>query len=167
MAQTPTERKSMLTRASDPFGTLRSEMDQLFDRFTAGFGLPMFRRASGPGWMSEIGGGAIPAADVTETGNAYKVTVELPGLTEKDIELTIANDALTLKGEKREEREEKDANRYVSERSYGSFQRAFPLPREVDREKLTASFANGVLTITLPKSAEARKQERKIEIKKG
>lgn len=165
MAQTPAERKSMLARATDPFGALRGEMDQLFDRFTAGFGLPMFRRASGSGWMSE--GGGIPAADITETGNAYKISVELPGLTEKDVELTIANDALMLKGEKRDEREEKDANRYVSERSYGSFQRTFPLPREVDREKLAASFANGVLTITLPKSAEARKQERKIEIKKG
>lgn len=170
MAQVPVEKKTTSVMTPDPFRALRSEMEQLFDRFTTGFGFPGLRRVLGasPGWRGEfLSGAGLPAVDVTENAKAYKVTAELPGLTEKEIEVTLANDTLTLKGEKRQEREEKGENQYLTERSYGSFQRSFPLPSSVDREKLSATFANGVLTITLPKSAEAQKQERKIEVKPG
>lgn len=167
MSQVPVEKKAMPARVPDPFRALRSEMDQLFDRFTTGFGLPGLGRMLSPAWTGGWRGEGLPAVDITEDATAYKLTAELPGLTEKEVEVTLSNDALTLKGEKREEHEEKNENRYVSERSYGAFQRSFPLPREVDREKVTAAFANGVLTITLPKTAEARKQEKKIEVKKG
>lgn len=104
---------------------------------------------------------------MTKSTKAYKLTAELPSITEKEIEVTLANDVLTIKSEKQQEHEEKNENRYLTERSYGSFQRSFPLPLSVDREKLSATFANGVLTIALPKTVEAQKQDRKIEVKRG
>jgi HSP20 family protein len=84
-------------------------------------------------------------------------------MEEKDIDVSLSGDTLTIKGEKRQEREEKGDNRYLSERSYGAFQRSFSLPENVDREKIAAAFAKGVLTVTLPKSAKAA--PKKIEVK--
>lgn len=106
-----------------------------------------------------------PAVDITEDDAAYKVTAELPGMSEKEIEVVLSNDTLTLKGEKRQEKEQKDKNFYLSERSYGSFQRSFTLPDGVDREKIAADFAKGVLTITMPKTAKAKESQKKIEVK--
>jgi HSP20 family protein len=83
----------------------------------------------------------------------------------KDIDVSVSGDMLVLKGEKRQEKEEKDKNYHYSERAYGSFQRAFELPASVDRDKVAADFSNGVLTITLPKTAEAQKPTKKIEVK--
>jgi HSP20 family protein len=170
MADTPVAVKKVAppsrSLAADPWQTLRSEMDRLFDRF--GFGAPAFRR-----WFdfepltrfeTAIGVSA-PAVDVTEDDKAYKIAAELPGMSEKDIEVTVSGDTITLKGEKRQEREEKDKNRYLSERVYGAFQRSFELPEGVDRDKIAADFAKGVLTLTLPKTTEAQKQQKKIEVK--
>ncbi len=171
MAQMPVEKKQApVARAPDPFLALRGEMDRLFDRFTSGFGFPSLRRMMDlePAWRTEwpLRDG-VPAVDVAESATAYKITAELPGMAEKDIEVSLTEDTLTIKGEKRQEHEEKDENRYLSERSYGSFQRSFSLPSGVDRDKLAATFANGVLTVTLPKTPEAQKQEKKIEVKAG
>jgi HSP20 family protein len=102
---------------------------------------------------------------VTEDDKAYKIAAEMPGVEEKDIDVSINEDMLVLKGEKRQEKEEKGKNTYVSERSYGSFQRAFALPEGVDRGKIAADFSKGVLTVTLPKTPESQKQQKKIEIK--
>jgi HSP20 family protein len=106
-----------------------------------------------------------PAVDVAEKDKEYEITAELPGLDEKNIEVKLANGTLTIKGEKKEEKEEKQKDYYVSERSYGSFMRSFQLPEGVDEGKIEASFAKGVLTVKLPKSAEARKNEKTISIK--
>jgi len=95
----------------------------------------------------------------------YTVTAELPGLEEKDIEVTVTDHLLTIKGEKSYEKEEKDKDHRVSERAYGSFQRAFTMPDGVDAEKITAALAKGVLTITMPKTAAAQKPAKKIEVK--
>jgi len=108
---------------------------------------------------------ASPAVDLAEDDKAYRITAELPGLSEKDIEVNLSGDTLTIKGEKREEKEEKAKNYHLSERRYGSFRRSFALPDGVDRDKIDASFAAGVLTLTLPKTAEAVKQQKKIEVK--
>jgi HSP20 family protein len=86
-------------------------------------------------------------------------------MSEKDIDLSISGDMLILKGEKRQEREEKDKNRYLSERSYGAFQRSFALPEGVDRDKIAAQFSKDVLTITLPKTPHAQQQQKRIEVK--
>ena len=83
----------------------------------------------------------------------------------KNIDITVSGDVLTLKGEKHYEKEEQDKNRHMSERAYGSFQRSFALPEGVDRDKIAADLSEGVLTVTLPKTAEAQKAQRKIEVK--
>jgi HSP20 family protein len=166
MANIPVEvKKAPAPRAaSEPWQSMRSEMERLFDRF--GFGLPSVRRMFDSGPVFESGVGInVPAVDVTEDEKTYKVTAELPGLEEKDVDVTMSGDILTLKGEKRQEKEEKNKNWYVSERAYGSFQRTFALPEGVDREKIAATFAKGVLTVTLPKRAEAQQQQKKIEVK--
>jgi HSP20 family protein len=151
----------------DPFHALRDEMDRLFDRFAGGFHLPSWRGMFGvePAGQSTTFSFSAPAVDVTEDEKAYKIAAEMPGLDDKNVEVTIAGDLLTIKGEKRHEKEEKDKNHYVSERAYGSFQRCFALPDSVDRDKITADLAKGVLTIMLPKKAEAQKPEKKIEVK--
>jgi HSP20 family protein len=109
----------------------------------------------------------VPAVDLAETDKAYTVTAELPGMDEKDIDVSINGDMLVIKGEKRQEKEEKNKNYYLSERSYGQFQRSFSLPTGIDRDKIAAEFSKGVLTLTLPKSAEAQQQQKKIEVKGG
>ncbi len=167
MAATPVEvKKTVPGRATVPdlWQSFRNDMDHLFDRFGNGFGLPAFPR------MFDIEPNlayATPAVDVAETDNAFTVTAELPGMDEKDVDVSVTGDLLVLKGEKRQEKEEKNKNYYLSERSYGQFQRSFTLPSGVDRDKISAQFAKGILTVTLPKSAEAQKQQKKIEVKKG
>jgi HSP20 family protein len=89
--------------------------------------------------------------------DAYEITTELPGLDEKNIEVKLANGVLSIKGEKQEEKEEKQKDYYRRERSFGSFERSFQIPEGVDTDKIAASFKNGILSVTLPKSAEARK----------
>jgi len=169
MAQTPVEvKKAPPARIPDAWQSFRGEMDRLFDRFAGGFGLPSFRRMFDvePAWRTESSFSfAAPSVDVTEDDKAYKITAELPGLEEKNVDVTVSGDMLTLKGEKHYEKDEEDKNRHVSERAYGSFQRSFALPDGVDRDKIAADLSKGVLTITLPKTAEAQKPEKKIEVK--
>lgn len=171
MAETPMEvRKTPpATRpAADPLQSFRNEMERLFDRFTGSFGFPSLRRMFDiePAWRFESPFGfAAPAVDITEDDKAYKIAAELPGMSEKDIEVSLSGDTLVLRGEKRQEREEKEKNRYLSERSYGAFQRSFALPESIDRDKIAAEFSKGVLTLTLPKTPDAQKQQKKIEVK--
>ena len=145
----------------DPFDALRRQMDRLFDEFSDGFGLTPFGR----GALEESWGGYTPRVDLTEDEKAYTVTAELPGMDEKDVEVTLSDNALTLRGEKKHESEEKGKNFYRMERSYGSFQRVVPIPAEVDDKKIEATFKKGVLTVNLPKTEAARKEEKKITVK--
>lgn len=171
MAQTPVEvrKTTPVTRlAPDPWQLFRGEMDRLFDRFGGSFGFPSLRRMLDmePAWRYESSFGlAAPAVDITEDEKAFKIAAELPGMTEKDIDVTLSGDVLVLKGEKRQEHEEKEKNRYLSERSYGAFQRSFALPEGIDREKIAAEFSKGVLTLTLPKTPAAQQQQKTIEVK--
>jgi HSP20 family protein len=167
MADVPVEvRKAAPAEASVPdvWRSFRSEMERLFDRF----GFPSFRRILDmePAWrpLSTFTFSA-PAVDLSEDDKGYKITAELPGLNAKDVDVSVSDGRLVLEGEKRQEKEEKEKNYFFSERAYGSFQRAFELPASVDRDKIAADFAKGVLTITLPKTAEAQKQSKKIEVK--
>lgn len=143
----------------DPFFSFRREMDRLFDDFFA----PAEARS-----FDANGGGAAalrPSLDVNETDKAYEVSAELPGLEQKDIELTLRDNALILSGEKRSETHEENGGRRWSERSFGRFERVVPLPTEVDADKVEAQFKNGVLKVTLPKNAQARDKTRRIEIR--
>ena len=107
----------------------------------------------------------MPAVDFTETDKAYEVTAELPSMDEKNIEVKLLNHTLTIKGEKRDEKEETKKDYYMHERSFGSFQRTLTVPQGVDTDKVEASFRKGILIVNLPKSAEAQKAEKKITVK--
>jgi HSP20 family protein len=116
-----------------------------------------------PAWPRVSGLALAPS--VAAKHNEYEITAELPGLDDKDIEVSLSNSALTIKGEKKEDKEEKGKDYYLSERRYGSFARSFVVLEGVDADKIEASFSKGVLSVKLPKTAEARKNEKKIEVK--
>ena len=141
-----------------PFENLRREVDRLFGEFDGGLWRAPFRQI-------ESAFGKMPAVDFTETDKTYELTAELPGMDEKNIEVKLTNHTLSIKGEKRDEKEETKKDYYMHERSFGSFQRTFTVPEGVDTDKVEASFSKGVLTVTLPKSAEAQKAEKKITVK--
>jgi HSP20 family protein len=152
----------------DIWRSFRGEMDRLFDRFFSPYGMPSLRRMFDldPGWRFDTSFSfAAPAIDFSEDDRAYKITAELPGLEAKDLDVSIAGDSLLIKGEKRQETEQKEKNYHVTERAYGSFQRAFALPDGVARDKIAADLSKGVLTLTLPKTAEAQKPAQKIDVK--
>jgi HSP20 family protein len=148
-----------------PFETLKKEIDHLFDDFGRNVWGSPFRALADfePFWSSKLA--AAPAVDIAEGDKAYEVTAELPGMDEKNIEVKVVNGGLTIKGEKKDEKEEKKKDYYLSERRYGSFERYFRLPDSVDADKIEASFKKGVLTVTIPKKAEAQKPAKKIEVK--
>jgi len=131
---------------------IRTEMDQLWDNLFEG--KPRMREF----------GKWFPSVDVSETKNDLIVKAELPGMDPKDIDISLNDGYLTIKGEKKQEKEEKEENYHFIERSYGSFTRSVRLPNEVQRDKIAASFKNGILKVTLPKSQEAKKKEVKIKV---
>ncbi|MBA3904856.1 MAG: molecular chaperone Hsp20 [Rhodocyclaceae bacterium] len=150
-----------------PFETLRREVDRLFQDFGRGLGRSPFSRSPfslEPFWQRESSI-AAPAVDVVEKDNAYEIRADLPGIDEKDLEVQLVNGNLTIKGEKKQEKEEKKENYYLSERQFGFFQRSFAVPEGVDTAKIEADFKKGVLTITLPKKPEAQKPAKKIDVK--
>jgi HSP20 family protein len=152
-----------------PLSNLRREFDRMLDEFPWGWRRPLARSVFDiePFWRGFGGIGAVPAVDIAEKDKDYEITAELPGMDESNIDVKFADGVLTIKGEKKEEKEEKRKDYYLSERRYGSFQRSFPVPESVDANGIEAKFVNGVLTVKLPKSSEAQKNEKKIAIKKG
>jgi len=173
MVETPVEvKKSTVVDkpSADMWGSFRTEMDRLFDRFGGSFNMAPFRRMfdtqPAPRFPTQFDF-TVPAVDVAEDTAAYKITAELPGMAEKDIEVKLSGDVLTIKGEKRQEKEEKDKNYHMSERSYGVFERSFTVPKGVDREKIEADFSKGVLTLSLPKRPDAQPETKKIDVKVG
>ncbi|MGE0283871.1 MAG: Hsp20/alpha crystallin family protein [Rhizobiaceae bacterium] len=141
-----------------PVATLQRDITRVFDDFWANFDRPF-------GLMNGFFGGAWPTADVSETDKAVEVVVELPGMDEKDIDVTVTDDVLTIRGEKKSETEKKEKGYFVSERNFGSFHRSIPLPAGVDTDKVDARFKKGVLTVTLPKTAEAQDKVKKISVR--
>jgi HSP20 family protein len=150
-----------------PFESLHREINRLFDDFGMGsrwpFGRSLF--AAEPQFRRQMTWPKMPAVDVVESEKGYEITADLPGMEEKDIEIKVTDGILTMKGERQEEKEEKKKDYYLQERSFGSFQRSFELPESVDADKIEASFRKGVLTVKLPKKAEAQKPTKKIEVK--
>jgi HSP20 family protein len=141
-----------------PFGkelsSLRREMDRMWDRFMGETPFPRIFRGE---WA--------PSVDISEDKNSVVVKAELPGMEAKDVEVNLTDNVLTIKGEKKEEKEQKDERRHVIERYHGSFERSFQLPGKVQSDKIDAVFEKGVLKITLPKTEEAKKKEIKIKVK--
>jgi HSP20 family protein len=156
--------------SAHPLAHLRQEIDRLFDDFHWGSWRRPLARALfdvEPFWRGETGWGGVPAVDIAAKENEYVITAELPSMDENNINVKFADGMLTIKGEKKEEKEEKKKDYYLSERRFGSFQRSLQVPDGVDADKIEASFKNGVLTVKLPKTPEAVKQEKKIAIKKA
>jgi len=133
--------------------TIRDEMDKIWNRFAREWpSLEHFR------------GEWAPSLDVSESKDEIIVKAELPGMDVKDIDISLSGGILTIKGEKKQEKEEKEENYHIIERSYGKFIRSVQLPGEVKSDKINASYKDGVLNITLPKSEEAKKKEVKIKV---
>jgi HSP20 family protein len=147
-------KRGLARSSSNPFTALQQEIDRLFDGFSRGFaGFPNMATPR------EL----MPSMDVSETEKEIEITTELPGLEEKDIQLNMANNVLTIRGEKKNEREEKEKDYHMVERSYGSFVRSVQLPDGVNADNIKAVMSKGVLKVTVPKPAPA--QSKKIDIK--
>ena len=142
-----------------PLDAFNREFDHLFENLWRGFDLPMLGRYEVPF------GAMMPRMDVTEDEDRIRVAVELPGMDEKDVEVALSDNVLTIKGEKKVETEETEKPYAYMERSYGSFRRSIPLDFEVVTDKIDATFDKGVLTIELPKTAEAKKAYKKIPVR--
>lgn len=147
-----TQRAAVSRRETNPFSLLQQEIDRLFEGVARNIpGIPGFATTT------------MPNMDISETDKVIEITAELPGLEKKDVELNLAENLLTIRGEKKNEREEKNKDYHLVERSYGSFSRSVELPTGVKVEDITAEIANGVLKVTVPKPAP--KQTKQIEIK--
>jgi HSP20 family protein len=139
--------------ASNPFSTLQQEIDRLFEGFSRGF----------TGFAGFPSREMMPSMDLSETDKEIEITAELPGLEEKDIQLNVADNVLTIRGEKKNEREETKKDYHLVERSYGSFTRSVQLPDGVNTDNIKAVMSKGVLKVTVPKPAPT--QTKKIDIK--
>ncbi|MGD9682390.1 MAG: Hsp20/alpha crystallin family protein [Candidatus Obscuribacterales bacterium] len=162
--QSDSKNKSELRKRNLPFplSDLRGEMIRLFDEFVhIPSQTPRYKV-----W-TELESDFHARVDMKDNDGEIVVTVELPGVKLEDIDITVNTDYLRIEGEKKEEKEEKEKGQYRLERSYGSFIRQLPLPCEIEREKVEASFSDGVLRIVLPKSKSCLMEERKVSVKKG
>lgn len=149
-----------------PLTSLRSEIDHLFEDFASGW--PFHGRgpaAQGFGRLPAAFRSPAPATDIVENDKAFVVSVDLPGIDEKNIQVDLSEDILSVRAEVTEERKEEKENYFLSERQHGALQRAFQVPVGVDADKIEAAYEKGVLKITLPKTAEALQKQRKIEVK--
>jgi HSP20 family protein len=149
----PWKREKVPVRLEEeaPFGALQRDVNRLFDDFSGRSAFPSLWDRAG----ADIFHAYTPRVDVLETDREVKVSAELPGIDAKDIDISVSHDVLSIRGEKRQENEEKHRGYYRAERSYGAFQRTVPLPRGVQPDKAEADYKKGVLTITFPKSPEA------------
>ena len=139
----------------EPFTQLKSEVDRLFESFP--FQVPMFSLGRFT---------SVPALEMTETGKAYKLTAEIPGIDPADIEVNFEDGLLRIAGEKKEEREENERGYSFSERTYGSFERLVTLPKAANPDKIQAKFRNGVLTVTVEKDGTEKSNVRQIKVEK-
>lgn len=154
----PSEKKPLPVQREEanPFALFRQEMDRLFDNFFSGVEMEPFKGRFGT---------FSPSVDIKESDREIRISAELPGMDDKDIDVLLNRDSVTIKGEKKEEKEDKGKDYYRMERSFGSFTRTIPLPAEVDMDKAKADFRKGVLTVSLPKTARAIKETKKISVR--
>ena len=153
---TPAKSRELST-PDTPFSWLRNEVERLFNDVQPGRSIFNFGAQLAP----------LPAIELADKGKEYQLTAEVPGLTEDDIEITVAEGVLTLSGEKREEADREEEGIAISERRYGSFSRQLRLPADVDPDKISAEIKKGVLTLTMAKDEAAAARARKIAITKG
>ncbi len=140
---------------------MQPDMNRIFDDFWRRFDLPTL------GWLERAERAPSPDIDISEDDKEVRITAELPGVDETDVEVLLADQVLTIRGEKKAAREKKEKNHHLVERTYGSFERSIHIGSEVDEKRIKASFDKGVLTVTLPKTAKAKEKYRRIPIKNG
>ena len=149
-----------------PLASLRDDVDRLFDDFMTSwpFGRRRMRFRNWPqlSWATTV---TAPSTDMVERNGEFVVSIDMPGVDAKDIDIDLSGDMLMVHGEMTEERKEEKENYYLSERRHGTVQRSFRIPPTVDTAKIEAHLDKGVLKLTLPKSPEAKKQQRKIKVK--
>lgn len=150
----------------NPIAQFHHEVDRLFDQAFRGFGLSPFN-FNQPRIPHITDGMIMPTLDLAATDSAYTATLEVPGVAEGDVKVEIANDIMTIRGEKKQENEERGKDYYRMERSYGSFQRTLSLPEDADQEKIKANFERGILTVTMQRKARPKTDVRQIEVKVG
>lgn len=153
-----TSRASENGQSSNPLVSLQRDINHVFEDFWRKF-------ENGWNGGDNVVGMYGPNTDITDTDTSVDVSVELPGMTEKDIEISLSGNAMTIRGEKKIEHEEDRKGIYMSERHYGAFYRTVPLPAGVDPDKAEARFKNGVLTVSLPKTKEALANVKRIPVK--
>jgi HSP20 family protein len=161
---TPSSSKPAPVAAGSPFSDLRNQIDRVFEGFFSGFPATFGRTALDITRPLLAGGIQSPSVEVKELADDFEITAELPGIDEKDIELSTQDGVLTLKGEKRSERREEKENLFLSERSYGTFMRSFRIPENVDPDRVSAQFEKGVLKVRLPKAPEKPSSAKKVAI---
>lgn len=156
-------------RARQPFWTLRSQIEDVFDDFMRSGWSGWAPHSGRSTWPAAHPPAAVPTIDVIDKEKEVKLVAELPGLGEDDIDVEVSDSTLTISGQKSEETEDgdKEGDRYVSERHFGAFARRIPLPPGIDRDRIDASFKNGVLTVHLPKQPEAQSPSRKVKVRAG
>ncbi len=143
----------------EPFRSLRQEVDRIFDDFFRGWSRPWTS-----GWLTPMEGGFTPSVDLKETDKEFVLTAEVPGVSKDELDVTITEDSVTLRGERRQEKEEKNENYHYRETTYGAFQRVIPLPGEVVAEKAKAKLKDGVLTLVLPKAQPSKAKGVQVKI---
>jgi len=144
----------------DPFRDFQRDMNRLFDNFFDDYPL-----ATRPDNMETVASGFSPRVDVSETEKEVRISAELPGIDEKDITVEMDDNAVTIRGERREEKEDKGKDWHVREQSFGCFHRMISLPTGVDGAKATAKFKKGILTVTAPKREEEQIKRKAITVK--
>jgi HSP20 family protein len=150
----------------EPFDELHDRIDRIFSDFSRGFGLPdMWGDGGRMGQFMRGGGQHMPSMEMHEADGKVMISAELPGVDEKDVDISVKDDMLTISGEKKSEKEFKEGEGYRTERSYGRFSRSVNLPFNIDPDAVEARFDKGVLKLTIPKPAEAEQQVKKIQIK--
>ena len=153
--------RSLMTRNDDGYSvmSLQQELNDVFDRFFERFERPFMDRSF------SFAGFSQPSVDITESDKQIKITVDLPGMDEDDIDVSLTGDVLTIRGERRNEREEDEKGYFLHERSYGAFYRTIPLPPGIETDRAKAEFKKGILRITMPKAANAKDLTKRIEVK--
>ncbi len=152
--------------AFEPFENLRKQVDDLFTNFTVSWPHFEMPKIEWPMLTAPDTDSAIAKFDLSENGKSVRVVADIPGVDEKNVEVLVRDGVLTIKGKKNSEREEEGENFYISERSFGSFSRAFRLPDGVDEQAVVASFDKGVLTVTLPKKSKTKTDARRVPVEK-
>ena len=156
--------------STQPFDSIRREFDRLFGELDRNLWLSPLSLFSSPIAAPGNGGAdwlTMPAVDIVEKPDAYEITAEMPGMDEKDIEVSLVDGGISIHGEKREDTTDDGAGRHVRERRFGSFVRSFSLPDDVDPDQIQANYANGVLRVKLPRNPETKSAKRRIEVTKN